>query len=195
MDYKKYNDNELIYMVHENDECSVNLLVEKYYPIIFNLSKEYYEKYKGNIYELDDFYQEALSAFYKAIYSYNGNYGTLFYTFVIVCIKRALSGFGKTVYNKNYFINNLDISELDYCIEDEKVNPNKRDLYIGLENVVKKVLFSLPLEASSILELRINGFTYKEIGVLLDIPISSVEFKSRRARNILRNKVNAYYCK
>ena len=56
MDYKKYNDYELIYMVHENDEVSTNLLLKKYYPIIFKLSHEYYNKYYCSGYELDDFY-------------------------------------------------------------------------------------------------------------------------------------------
>ena len=38
MDYKKYNDNELIYMVQENDESSTDILIRKYRPIIFKLS-------------------------------------------------------------------------------------------------------------------------------------------------------------
>ena len=56
MDYKKYNDNELIYMVQENDESSTDILIRKYRPIIFKLSNEYYKKYTGRIYDFDDFY-------------------------------------------------------------------------------------------------------------------------------------------
>lgn len=195
MDYKKYNDNELIYMVQENDEYSTSILLEKYTPIIFKLSNEYYKKYNGCIYEMDDFYQEALVSFYKALYTYDNTKNVLFYTYVIICIKRALSSFGRLVLNSKNKDDNVDITELEYCIEDVLENPITRESYKELENIIKDVIFSLSLEAGAIIELKINGFTYKEISKLLDIPISSVEFKSRRARKLLRNKVNAYYCK
>ena len=195
MDYKKYNDDELIYMVKENYEDSANILFKKYYPIIHSLSYEYYSKYNGYSYELDDFYQEALSAFYKALHNYNNSKNVLFYTFVVVCIRRALASFGRIVYNDNNKTSNINVEKLEGCIEDSRENPLLRDSYRGLENIIKKVIFSLSLEAGAILELKINGFTYKEISELLDIPISSVEFKSRRARRLLRDKVKAYYCK
>ncbi len=196
MDYKKLNDNELIYMVQENDEDSTDLLVKKYSPIIYKLSLEYYNNYKGFLYEFDDFYQEALNAFYRALFSYNSNKEVLFYTFVVVCIKRALRSFGRKVSsNTKNDISNIDISELEYCIEDEKENPVIRDSFKGLEKIIKDVIFNLSLDVGAILELKLNGFTYKEISKLLDIPMSSVEFRSRRARKLLRNKINAYYCK
>jgi len=195
MDYKKYNDNELIYMVRENDEISTNILVNKYYPIILNISNEYYKKYNGYIYDFDDFYQEGLVSFYKALSTYNNTKDVLFYTYVVFCIRRSLSSFGKLVNKKKNKDENIDINELEYAIEDVKTNPINRDSYIELENIVRDVIFSLPLESGSILELKTNGFTYKEIGKLLDIPISSVEFKSRRARKMLRNRVMDYYCK
>ena len=194
MDYRKYNDNELIYMVQENDEYSNDILFKKYYPIILKLSNEYYNKYTGLVYEFDDFYQEALSAFYRALSNYDCSKGVLFYTFVIICIRRALSSFGRNVCN-NKIIDDIDISELEYCIEDNRENPIVIESFKGLENIIRDVIFSLSLEAGAIIELKVNGFTYKEISILLDIPMSSVEFKSRRARRILRNKVNAYYCK
>ena len=196
MDYKKYNDNELIYMVQENDEDSVNLLVRKYSPIIYRLSNEYYKKYNDSGYEFDDFCQEALSAFYKSLHTFDSTKDVLFYTFVNVCIRRTLSSFGRTAYsNKIKEYNNIDIAELEYCVEDIRENPIYKDSFRGLENIVRDVIFGSSLEVGAILELKINGFTYKEIGILLDIPKSSVEFKSRRARNLLRNKVRLYYCK
>ena len=198
MDYKKYNDNELIYMVHENDDVSSSLLLKKYYPIIFKLSKEYYDKFIGCGYELDDFYQEALAAFYRALHSYDESKNVVFYTFVVICIKRSLSSFSRKVYsesNSNVIVGAYTLDEIENYIEDESENPKKKELFKGLENIIKDVIYSLPLESGAILELRINGFTYKEIGTLLEIPTSSVEFKSRKARKLLRNRVNTYYCK
>ena len=58
---------------------------------------------------------------------------------------------------------------------------------------IKKYLFSLPMEVSTIMELKLNGFNYREIGTLLDIPFTSVEFKTRRARKELK-KILLKYC-
>jgi len=196
MDYKKYNDNELIYMVQENDEDSTNLLLKKYSPIIYKLSHEYHNKYAECGYEYDDFYQEALSSFYRSLYTYNSSREVLFYTYMIACIKNGLSNFGRRISsNKHKNIDAIDIGKLDYCIEDVRENPSIRDVYKELENIIRDVIFGLSLEAGAILELKINGFTYKEISILLDIPMSSVEFRSRRARRLLRNRVKTYYCK
>ena len=196
MDYKRYNDNELIYMVQENDEDSTNLLVKKYSPIILKICNEYHHRYYGYGYEFDDFYQEALSAFYRAIHTYDSIKGVLFYTYVSACIRKALSSFSRKVCNnKKRDIFNTDISELEYCIEDVRENPINRESFKGLENIVKDYIYSLSIDVGAIIELKINGFTYKEISELLDIPMSSVEFKSRRARKILRSKVKSYYCK
>ena len=35
MDYKKLNDNELVYLCCENNEDAINIIVEKYKPHIF----------------------------------------------------------------------------------------------------------------------------------------------------------------
>lgn len=197
MEYKNYNDYELVYMVKEDGYYS-DILFKKYQPMIFKLSNKYYKEYKNYGYEFDDFYQEALFAFYEALDSYDNSKDTLFYTFVVVCIERSLVSFTRNITsNKNSYLNSnyTEINELDYKIEDTINNTNRIIDLKELETIVKRVIFSLPLEAGAIMELKLNGFTYREIGVLLDIPTSSVEFKTRSARNILRNRVKLYYCK
>ena len=187
MDYKKYNDNELIYMVQENDEVSINILLNKYSPIIHKLSYEYYNEYGGNTYDFDDFHQEALNAFYRAILAFDYDKNVLLYTYVVACIRRTLYSFVRVINTRKSNTICVDIGKLEFCIEDTRENIDDNYSYRELESVVRDVIFGLPLEAGSILELKINGFTYKEISVLLNIPISSVEFKSRRARKIKIN--------
>ena len=62
MNYKKYNDYELIYMVRENDDISKNVLFDKYLPVIKNMANNYYTKLKGYNCDYDDFFQEAMIA-------------------------------------------------------------------------------------------------------------------------------------
>ena len=71
MDYKKYNDYELIYMVHENDEESNSILLRKYSPIIGKICSKYYKRFNQYGYDYEDFYQEGLAAFYRAIKYYD----------------------------------------------------------------------------------------------------------------------------
>ena len=51
MNYKNYNDYELISMVRENDEFSYYSLFEKYKPIVKNISKEFYDRYSDYGYD------------------------------------------------------------------------------------------------------------------------------------------------
>ncbi len=196
MNYKKYNDYELIYMVRENDEDSRNLLSQKYYPIIQNIANTFYQKYKNYGYDYDDFFQEANYAFQKALLSYNENRDSLFYTFAVLCIRRGLISFCRKITHNYKSI----LGESFWEMKEENVIDVKSDMNIifddiEFQDIFRKVLLKLPFEESSILELKKNGFTYREISTLLDIPTSSVEFKSRRGRKLLRDAYLHYYGK
>ena len=94
------------------------------------------------MYEFDDFYQEALSAFYRAVNTYHSTKGVLLYTFVVVCIKRALSSFGRNVFN-NKINDDIDISELEYCIEDTRENPIILESFKASRTIFKCSIFIL----------------------------------------------------
>ena len=181
MNYKQ-NDYELIYMVRENDEVSQDLLYEKYLPIIKNLASEFYQKYNSYGYDFDDFFQEALIAFQKSIINFNEEKETLFYTFTVLCIRRALLSFCRNISNKTKNVSNnnyVSIEEYDNIFLDQKADI--------------ELIISLPFENSCIFELRLNGFSYREISILLDIPTSTVEFKNRSAKRKLEQLLNVFY--
>ena len=60
MDYKDYNDNELVYLCHENNEDATNIIINKYKKQILITLKEYRKKYNIVGIETADLYQEAL---------------------------------------------------------------------------------------------------------------------------------------
>ena len=64
-----------------------------------------------------------------------------------------------------------------------------------IEEIYKDIIYNSTLEIGSILELKYNGFGYREISNLLDIPISSIEFKIRKVKRILKFKLTQYNCK
>lgn len=192
MSYKKYNDYELLYMVRENDENSKNCLLEKYYPIIKNISLFYYNKYIGFGYDLDDFIQEALLAFYRAIDTFDESRDVLFYTYLCVCIHRKFSSFCR-IFTTNKNISNTYFASLDdYQVADESVNIYKTMEFNDTCNRLRQVLLDLTFEESCIYELKINNFKYKEIALLLDNDIRNVQSKYNKVSKIINNKLANY---
>lgn len=55
------------------------------------------------------------------------------------------------------------------------------DSFIFLKNL-------FDMKHSSVFELRYNGFSYKEISELLDIPVSTVDGRMYRVRQILHER-------
>ena len=198
MNYKNYNDYELIYMVRENDDNSRNILYEKYYPIVCKFASDYYHRYSDYGYEYDDFYQEAMYAFDKAIVNYNEEKDTLFYTFLIVCLRRCLLSFVRNISNKNKNISNSLFVELD---NDSLIDKKSTFSFIfeekEIQDICKEIMYddTLSLIDTSMFELRLNGFSYREIGVLLGMTASDIEFKFRKIKRRLKRKLKKYSCK
>ena len=194
MNYKQYNDYELIYMVRENDESVNDLLLEKYTPIVRKLVSNYYEKFKNYGFDYDDFYQEAMIAFYRAVSTYDETKNCLFYTYAILCVNRSLMSFSRDISTtkRNGLV--FEFVDLDDCqISDLRSDINLISDFGELESLIKKTIFELPFECSVVLELKLNGFKYKEIGELLELPRSTAEFRCRKGLCILRQLFKEYY--
>ena len=119
MNYKNYNDYELIYMVREKDESSNEILYEKYNPIIRNITYEYYRKYSVYGYDYDDFLQEGYIAFQNALCKYDENKDCLFYTFVVFCLRRSLGTFCRKISTRSKNLSNTEFVNIDdySCID------------------------------------------------------------------------------
>ena len=189
----KYNDYELLYMVRENDEFSSRILLEKYYPIIKNISVEYYNKYKNFGYDLEDFIQEALLAFYKAVDTFNENRNVLFYTYLCVCIHRKFSSFCRRFCSTTKVLSNTYFSSLDDIqVIDKRANIDKTTDFNDISRRLRQILFNFTFEESCIYELKMNNFKYKEISILLDMDIRSVQAKYNKVIKIITSKLINY---
>jgi len=67
--YKEINDNEVIYMIKEDNDY-YSLLIEKYRPLIINICRKYEKLGKEAGYELDDLIQLSNIAVVDAINGY-----------------------------------------------------------------------------------------------------------------------------
>ena len=181
MEYKT-NDNELIYMIRENDEAYFKTLAYKYKPIIYSIIKDYYSSFIKLGLDLDDLIQECNIALYSACKSFNTLRNVKFYTYASICIRNHMKVCYRNMSTKKYMLlnNALSIDDVDY-------NENFYDFNVDeFENDFVKLKNLFDDKCSSVFELRYNGFSYKEISTLLDIPISTVDGRMCKIRTILR---------
>ncbi|MDD6402665.1 MAG: sigma-70 family RNA polymerase sigma factor [Mollicutes bacterium] len=190
MNYKNYNDYELISMVRENDEFSYYSLFEKYKPIVKNISKEFYDRYSDYGYDYDDFIQEGYVGFQNALNKYDSSKGALFYTFVELCIRRRLLSFTKNItLPKRNISNKYFVSLDDLDVRDNSVSLNDELDYEDTMNTIKDVLYSLDLKYTAPFELKMNNFSLKEISILLEVSINSVSYRVNLVRDEIRTRI------
>ncbi len=190
MNYKNYNDYELISMVRENDEFSYYSLFEKYKPIVKNISKEFYDRYSDYGYDYDDFIQEGYVGFQNALNKYDSSKGALFYTFVELCIRRRLLSFTKSItLPKRNISNKYFVSLDDLDVRDNSVSLNDELDYEDTMNIIKDVLYSLDLKYTAPFELKMNNFSLKEISTLLEVSINSVSYRVNLVRDEIRRRI------
>ena len=193
MDYKDVNDYELMYLIKENDEDAVNLMIGKYEPIIINMARKFYPKVKLFGAEMDDLVQEGRIAVIKAINSYNQNSVSIFYTYVCICIERRMITYLRNLSTSKQSPLNYSIGEdRVFSIADMSLEPVNylTQMYVEESIVNSKYLFDF-LD-SNIFELRYNGFSYREISELLDIPIRMVDSRLSKMRKTLQRKGNKF---
>jgi len=191
MNYKKYNDYELIYMVREHDDDSYGTLFQKYLPIIRKIACDYFKKFSSYGYDLDDFVQEGYLGFQGALLSFDENKDILFYTFATMCIHRKVLSFCKRISSEQKNIRNT------YLVDCDEVPildpfPGMDDIFMNRElfSCIWDVVYSFSFEYSCVFELRMNHFQYSEISLLLDIPVRRAEFIVRRIYKRIRQQLD-----
>ncbi len=179
----RVNDNELIYLIKENDEYSLELLFNKYQPIIYNICSCYYIKMKNLGIEFNDLLQEGKYALYKASCTFNSCSNVKFYTYFCNCIRNHLNSYYRDLSVKKHSVlnNSYSLDDINYnnYYRDDMNYIFEQDYFVNIKN-----LFSF--RNSVVFELRYNGFNYKEIAILLDLPISTVDGRLCKIRNTLR---------
>lgn len=201
--YKDYDDQELMYLIAENNEDAEEILYKKYESIVDIKSKKYASYAKKIGLEYSDLFQEGMVGLSEAISSYKEHMDTKFASFANICIDRQLfTALSKASRKKHTYLN--DSYSLDFSIEDDGktmldyVFDNSSDPSLKLESEEsKKILYDslnnkLTNLEKKVFELKLKGFEYKEISKLLDKSYKSVDSALQRIRRkikiILDNK-------
>ena len=203
MDYREYNDDELLSYIAENNEDATEILYKKYTPLVTKIARKMYLYTNKSGLEVSDLIQEGMLGLSNAICEYNDSKNASFYTFAKTCIERKIiSAVTATKRLKHKALNEslpLEVSRvaddnlifLEEIIGDNKENPEHKLLDIEnfneLIEIAKQELTDFELQ---VFELRISDFGYKEISDILDKDTKSIDNALQRIKNKLKKFIN-----
>ena len=198
--YKDLNDYELISYISENNEEANELIFEKYQPLIYDRARKLFKYCKNNGAELNDLVQEGMLGLNDAIKTFQDSKDALFYTYALKCINsRIISYIVKLGRLKNKILNDSIFLELNnqdetnqfgknlidnsYNPEEVLMNEEKKN---EIMNIIDKKLNETEKE---ILNLKINGFKYKEIADILGKDIKFIDNSIQKSKNKIKEEL------
>ena len=197
--YENNNDYELLYLIEEENEDAKDMFYEKYKPLVEMKAKKYYSNIQNAGYDLNDLIQEGMIGLSKAIKDYSENKNVKFYTFANVCIERQMLSFIRDVNrNKHQVLNtsvSIDASNiktgltlLDLLNNDSALNPEEEFILMEEQEELKeKIHKNLTDKQKDVFDLRLEGFTYQEIAMLLNTTTKAVDGTISRIKQKIAN--------
>ena len=186
MKYSDMNDYELLSYVSEDGSAN-EMIFKKYKPLIVETANNFYAYCKKMGVEINDLVQEGMVGLNKAINSFNESHETTFYTYASKCINRSIISYivrlGRL---KNKILNNsvfLELYDEDQSngfgksIADNSYNPES---ILISEESKKEILDIIDNDLNDfekeVINLKINGFKYKEIADMLGKDVKYIAF-------------------
>ena len=198
MNYRDYNDFELLSYVSEKNEEASEVLFEKYRPLINATANRLYYYCKNTGLELNDLIQEGMLGLNLAMTTFNEGKETTFYTYAKTCIERKIISLVVSSRRlKHKFLNeslsleiNDEVSQSfihEKNLEDNSYNPEEILVNTeSLEELIKTVSNHLTDFEIQVFELKLNGFDYKEIAEILDKDTKSIDNALQRIKTKIK---------
>ncbi|MBE6159933.1 MAG: sigma-70 family RNA polymerase sigma factor [Lactobacillales bacterium] len=201
VNYKDYNDNEILSYINEANEEAIELIYEKYKPLINKIATNLFKKYcKNTGLDISDLTQEGMLGLNSAINHYKENKEVLFYTYAKTCIERKIISSVIAANRQKHKVLNDSISfeiDLDNNINleaffgDTEYNPENivisKESNDELLSKIENVLTNVELQ---VLQLKLDGFEYKEIASVIDKDVKAVDNAVQRIRQKIKKIIN-----
>lgn len=198
MNYRDFDDNELIYYVNEKNEEAEYVMYKKYEPLIHKLANKMYAGSSLLGFEKADLIQEGMLGLNAAIKNFDENKDTSFYTFAKTIIERKMISLiiaskrqKHRILNESLSLENTDDEKADLSlfIGDLKDNPEKRLIdREEIEKLIEKAKTKLTDFEEQVFMLKINQFGYKEIAELLDRKPKAIDNALQRIKFKLKER-------
>lgn len=180
------SDEELIILAKTGDDNYLEILLERYKPLVLSLANRYFIRGQDR----DDVIQEAMIALFKAIQAFDTKKQTSFAGFVKTTTQNHLiDSIRKSEAKNNRVLNDaVSIENMKFFIEDEQNEDfgiHEEELQDLLSNEEFKSNFS-DLEWQ-VLNLRLIKLSYNDIAKELDVKEKVVDNALQRIKQKLKN--------
>lgn len=194
MEYRDYNDYELLSYISENNEDAHEIIFKKYEPMITSTARKMYRYCKNSGLELNDLIQEGMIGLSQAIEHFKEQKDASFYTFAKTCVDRKIISLVVSSTRLKHKILNeslsLEITDqdgktipLENILSDESYNPENMLLDSEYETeLLTNISQKLTDFEKQVFELKMNDFNYKEIANILDKSPKAIDNALQRIR-------------
>ena len=146
----EYNDNELLYLISENDESAFEILCEKYRPLIVNRLRRFKIKDKN----YDDYYQECLMVLDYCAKNYREDKSYTFNIYLDVSIQNKIRNTLRKDRNYFYDVSLFDIDKIDLIVLKETAINSKKQININsIKDAFEKDIMKAYLEDNDVKRL------------------------------------------
>lgn len=191
--HENMNDNELLFLINENDEIAFETLIKRYETIINNVINKYKNKAINIGLEVKDLRQEGLVGLTTAVKTFSETKEASFRTYANILIERTIQDLIKSHDRIKYRSLNSAISLDTFSIEEQQslydvidrneIAPELK--MIDLENRKEIVKLLTPFELK-VYELKLDGKTNKEMSSILEKNQRSIENTVQRIKTKLK---------
>ena len=205
MEYRNLNDDELISYIQENDEEAYNIMYKKYEPLINSIASKMIKLIPNSGLETSDLKQEGRLGLTYAIKNFNSSKETSFFTYAKMCIERKIISCVISSKRLKHKILNESISVdfkyddeehnmLEYLFEDNSSNPETRLFdYEQEKQLIQQTKSKLTDFELQVFELKLSGFSYKEIANILEKKKKTIDNAIQRIKNKFKEIIKNNY--
>lgn len=186
---KKEEENHLIAQAQAGDERAITTIVEKYKGLVVAFARRRY--LRGG--DIEDLIQEGTLGLVKAIRQYSTEKGDDFAKFASISIINKINdAIRADNRDKNKPLNEFsNLEELDQSAQGTEIAEECNPLTIHLANEKRKNFYDklntiINPTQMQILELYLEGYTYKEIGQKLNLSEKKVDNRLHTIKNKIR---------
>jgi RNA polymerase sigma factor (sigma-70 family) len=182
---REISDDWLICLYREGNQVAIDLLFERYSVFLYGFISKITKK-EGLCYEYEDLYQELIPVFIDCIAKYDEDNGC-FYYFAKTVIERKLIDCIFKIKRREKI---LSLDTFCYEVKDESdfycvCEEGERDYYsTEIYGKMKEKLSDFELK---IIDLKVDGYSYREIASILNISKQAIYRKVISIKNIVKD--------
>lgn len=187
--FEKLKDTEIITQILSGDIALYEIIIRRYNPYLFKIGRSY-----GFVHhDTEDLMQEAFISAYSNLEKFE-NRSSLKTWLVKIMLNHCYHRKQKFSYKYESASDSLEKKNDVPMFSHTASNPAKTVMNNELKHVLENALLEIPGDYRMVFTLReLNGLSTKETAEALDISVSNVKIRLKRAKEMLRREIEKMY--